>query len=391
MTRPLRCPRLILSTAGVAILAGAACEPNPPAVPDTDEVTFTWVTNSTWLMEVGETRILADAFITRITPPSFDLHRPETLHFGTVAPDTGLVEAVLAGIGANSGISHVVVGHGHVDHTLDLGLVAGITGADVIGPRTACLQARAQGLPAGRCTVVEGGEVIPLGPGLEVRVVRWSHSGDPANPRLRLIQVPLELVAVPEVDPETGGLDISFDGGYPNGGGVRAFLFTYENPEGELRWLMADSGNPLTFDEETSGSPELFEDLGLSTENLEFVTAEGAPRDWVRIAAEQEGVSGIDLWIGYGSSGHVRQVSEYFKASAFIPHHWGGFGGEYSDGVSLAYSNEALEEFADSAGIRMVTPVQYLDRFILGHQGIQRDPNEETKRRFGIPLEPPVG
>jgi hypothetical protein len=239
--------------------------------------------------------------------------------------------------------------------------------------------------------VVEGGEVLELAPDLTVRVIRWSHSGNPEDPRFRLIQVPLELVAEPEVDPETGGLDPSFDGGYPNGGGVRAFLFTLETSEGSLRWLMVDSGNPLTFDGESSASPEFFQGYGLSLDNLELVRAEGTPRTWLATATAEEGISTVDLWLGYGSPGHISQVSEYLKPSVFLQHHWGGFGGTYTDGVPRAYSNEALQEYADSAGLQLVVPVQYLDRFRLTHEGVEWDPNLEVKARIGMPLEPGSG
>ncbi|MFC1575539.1 MBL fold metallo-hydrolase [Gemmatimonadota bacterium] len=347
-------------------------------------VKFTWITNTTWLIEVGEKRILHDAFFTRIDLPSFDLSQPETLRFGSISPDTSLVRDVLNALAADQGISHILVGHGHVDHTLDLGLVAGLTDAEIIGSRTACLQAVAQGIPPEQCISVEGGEVVELAPDLEVRIVRWSHSGDPSDPRFRVIQAPLELISVPWVDPETGALDPSFDGGYPNGGGVRAFLFTYRTTQGDLRWLVSDSGNPYTFDGESSTSPEFFESLGLTMDNLRFVEVEGAPREWLVEAVEEEGFDVVDLWLATGPSAHVRQIAPILKPLVLIPHHWGGFGGVYSAGVRRAYDNPNLQAYLDSAGIQYLPQRQYLDRFLLTAEGVHRDPNTEAKLQLGL-------
>lgn len=355
-----------------------------------ESVAFTWVANTTWLIEAEGMRILSDAAITRIDFPPFDLSQPESLRFPSVNSDTLLVKNVLHVLGADSEISYIVVGHGHVDHTIDLGLIAQLTGAHILGSRTVCLQAQAQGVSSEQCTIVEGGEVVPLNPGLEVRVVRWSHSGDPSDPRFRLIQVPLELIEVPEVDPFTGGIDMSVDGGYPNGGGVRAFLFKLETMGGDLRWLVSNSGNPYTFDGEASTTPDFFEDLGLSMDNLEIVYAEGTPRSWLSGAVEEEGIEKIDLWIGYGSSGHVQQVMDLLPSAVFIPHHWGGFGGQYSVGVPRAYTNTVLEEHLNDIGIKYLPQVQYLEKYRLSLGRIERVPNTKAKTQLGLPLEPVV-
>lgn len=381
--RAVRSVSFFLSFLCTAFALG--CSGDRTASSASDTVRFTWIANTTWLIEVGDQRILHDAFFTRIDFPSFDLSRPETLRFASIHPDTSLVRDILNALDADQGVTHVLVGHGHVDHTLDLGLVAGLSDAEIIGSRTACLQAIAQGIPSDRCTAVEGGEVVELAQGLEVRVVRWSHSGDPSDPRFRVIQAPLELISIPWVDPETGGLNPSFDGGYPNGGGVRAFLFTYRTAQGDLRWLVSDSGNPYTFDGESSTPPEFFENLGLTMDNLRFVEAEGTPREWLVEAVEEGGADAVDLWLATGPSAHVRQISPILNPSVLIPHHWGGFGGAYSAGIPRTYDNPNLRAYLDSAGIQYLPPSQYMDRFLLTLDGVHRDPNTDVKLQLGLP------
>lgn len=65
-----------------------------------------------------------------------------------------------------------------------------------------------------------GGERIDVTAGVWMRVVRWNHSGDSAvNPEQHN---PVELDAVPAVDPVSGGLHAGVADAFPNGGGNRA-------------------------------------------------------------------------------------------------------------------------------------------------------------------------
>jgi hypothetical protein len=95
------------------------------------------------------------------------------------------------------------------------------TGAQIIGARSTCFQAIAQGIPASRCTIVEGGEVLDLGKSVTVRVVRWNHWGDPSvHPFLAMLQAPVELKAVPDA---ANGLRPGVFEDFPNGGGTRSY------------------------------------------------------------------------------------------------------------------------------------------------------------------------
>ena len=124
-------------------------------------------------------------------------------------------------IGGPSRIALLLTGHSHFDHSFDTATWSKLTNAPIIGPKTTCLQAQAAGLPQNRCRAVFGGERIDITDGVWMRVIRWNHSGDSAtNPEQHN---PVELDAVPPIDPSTGGLRAGVAEAFPNGGGNRAY------------------------------------------------------------------------------------------------------------------------------------------------------------------------
>jgi L-ascorbate metabolism protein UlaG (beta-lactamase superfamily) len=69
---------------------------------------------------------------------------------------------------------YILIGHSHFDHIADAGVVAGNTGATVIGSALSCEIAQDEGVPAGRTIACAGGEELQLGPVL-VRTFRSLH------------------------------------------------------------------------------------------------------------------------------------------------------------------------------------------------------------------------
>jgi hypothetical protein len=365
----------------VAVAALSGCDGDTrPSV-----VTLTWLSNTTWMIEADGVQIFADAALTRFEFVPVDFDRPESFAIPPVVSDTALVNEVLGTIVTAAHFpSYVLVGHGHLDHTIDLGAFARRTGAEVIGARTACLQAEAQGLAADRCRVVEGGEVVALSSRLDVRVIRWSHSGNIDSRLGRFIQAPMELRSVPIVNPETGGIGPAPWQGYPNGGGARAYLFRYDAPDGRLAWLVSDTGNPHTFDSIPLVGLDYFSDVGVDISHLEPIDHGGAPHDWLLEGVTESLLDTIDLWVGYGDVRHVRQVHGLLPSRYFIPHHWDAYLAGFRPGVTRPFNRPALSAYLDSVDVILLPPSQYLDRYELRSTGLAFVPNDSVQNELGL-------
>jgi hypothetical protein len=288
-------------------------------------VELTWLSNTTWLIRVDGATVFADAALSRwdFAPP--DLARPESFHPVAVASDTALVDEVLDALPLGTP-AFVLVGHGHTDHTIDLGLFTERSGAQIIGSRTACYQAQAQGLPAGRCRSVEGGEVIDLTPRLRIRVIRW---------------------------------------------------------------LVSDTGNPFTFDSVPRIGPGYLADVGVDLSHLDLSGADGTPRQWLTEALGAEGADSLDLWLGYGNVGHVRQMTQLVSVRTFIPHHWGGYLDGFRPGIVRPYDRPALTAYLDSAGVQLAPQTQYMERYRLDQAGLTRLDSDRLRARLGLQLPRP--
>ncbi|MDP7692984.1 MAG: hypothetical protein QGG89_14210, partial [Vicinamibacterales bacterium] len=193
--------KMILATA-IALSAGFVILPIAAAGPSF--VDITWMSMANLHYQIGSTGIITDGYITRI---------PQAAFFGgssglastseTYRPDVDAVRRVLSAIGGPPSVNLLLTGHSHWDHSFDTATWASLTGAPIVGSRTSCFQVMAETVPAEECTVVEGGERMTVADDVIMHVVRWNHSGDPdRNPEQHN---PVELDAVPEPDPETGG------------------------------------------------------------------------------------------------------------------------------------------------------------------------------------------
>ena len=224
----------------------------------------------------------------------------------------------------------------------------------------------AEGLPAGRCTAVYGGERISLADGVTMRVVRWNHSGNPAtNPEQHN---PVELNAAPRPDPQTGGLRGGVAEDFPNGGGNRAFLFVVDSPEGRLSWLYQNSASAVD----------------LSVPIVVDGTDYGAPIENLKAALRAEGLESVDLWIGTGGLAIAQLVLPVVKAKAYLPVHWDGLWGAFEAGVPKPYSDSPLEEFLVKSGVRLIKPIQYMDKWRLDPKGVRPVPNNAVKQALGF-------
>lgn len=332
-------------------------------------VDVTWLSVTNIHLRAGALGILLDGYVTRLPQRLFvqsDLLRTHAAS----RPDSAMVARVLAAIGGRSAVSVLLSGHSHFDHAFDTAVWAKLTGAPIHGPRSTCLQAAAQDVPTSQCSAVQGGERLALGPGVTARVVRWNHSGDPAvNPGQH---DPSELARVPARDPATGGLRAGLVEDFPNGGGSRAYLFTIETDDG-----------PVTlFFNNTASAVDLH--LPIVVDGVSY----GAPLDNLRAAMRDAGLQTVDLWIGGGNAAAARLIVRVLRPKAYLPVHWDDMFGEFTAGVGARYADTAVTRLLDSAGVRLIAPTQYMDRWRLDARGVHAVDNGAARRALGLPPGP---
>jgi hypothetical protein len=348
------------------------------------------VTN--WLFEVGNTRIVTDGYITRIPENTFS-----GVGFATAAPtqpDVPAIQRLITGLGASGKIDFILTGHSHYDHSFDTATWAKLTGARIIGSRSTCLQAIAQGVPSSQCASVEGGEVLPLGAHVTVRVVRWNHSGDVSTPMGRVLYTPLELMKSPTPASTSEGLRPGTLQDFPNGGGARAYLFTATTAAGPVSWFYSNTGNADTFLHPAPADETFFQTQELPLDNLAFASQQIAPQDNLRAALTAAGLDRVGLWIGYSDRRLGEVVSSVLHPQAHIPHHWDGLFSPFFAGVPFSYTSiagtDVLAEFLKSQDISFLPPQQYMDKFALTFTGVTPIANTEIKATFGFTNLPPA-
>jgi L-ascorbate metabolism protein UlaG (beta-lactamase superfamily) len=113
------------------------------------DVSVTFAGVSTLLLDDGSSAVLTDGFFSR----------PSLLQVGLrkVAPDESRIEDVLSRL-APSRVDVVAPVHGHFDHAMDSAVVAGRTGAVLLGSESAANVGRGAGLPEERLHAVVPGE-----------------------------------------------------------------------------------------------------------------------------------------------------------------------------------------------------------------------------------------
>ncbi len=346
----------------------AAREGRLPALPASPapSVDIVWLSITNVYVRVGALGILIDGYVTRL-PTSAFVDQTMARSRGAYRPDSAAVARLLAVLGGADAVQALLSGHSHFDHAFDAAVWAKLTRAEVYGPRTTCYQLAAQDVPASRCTAVQGGETLTLGEGVTVRVVRWNHSGDHAvNPDQH---DPKELASVPTRDPTNGGLRPGLAEDFPNGGGSRAYLFTIATRDGPVSVFFSNTGSPVDLDR-----PIVIDG-----------TSFGAPIDNLRAALRDARLASVDLWIGSGGAPLARLVLPVLRPKAYLPVHWDNYSSPIEAGVSSPYADPVLGPLLDSAGVTLVRPAQYLDRWRLDRSGVHAVANDSPKRALGLP------
>jgi len=369
--------------------------PTPPSHAQTEKpsrVFLTWMSVTNWLFEVGNTRIVTDGYITRIPEKAFS-----NLGFATATPaqpDVPAIQRLIAGLGASGKIDFILTGHSHFDHSFDTATWAKLTGARIIGSRSTCLQAVAQGIPSSQCTAVEGGEILPLGEHVTVRVVRWNHSGDVSTPAGRVLYTPVELRKSPTVPSSANGLRPGTLQDFPNGGGARAYLFTVTMMEGPVSWFYSNTGNADTFLHPASVDEGFFKTQGLPFDNLVLSPQQTSPQDNLRAALSAAGLDHVGLWIGYSDQRLGAVVCNVLRPQAHIPHHWDGLFSPFFAGLPFSYATVAgtdvLTASLKTQRVTLLPPQQYMDKFALTAKGVTLIANDGIKAALGFTKLPPA-
>ncbi len=350
---------VIFAVVTFALLPASAAPPS--------HVDITWLSVSNIYYEIGSLRILTDGYISRIPKSEFyggggglaHTHDPYT-------PDVKEVTRVLSALGGPKKINLLLTGHSHFDHTFDTPTWARLTGARIIGSKTTCFQALAEKIPSSRCTAVFGREKFRLASGVTMYVVRWNHSGSAdRNPEQHN---PVELESVPIPDTATGGLRGGVAEDFPNGGGARGFLFTVDGPNGRFSWFFQNSASPTDLD------------VPIVVDGTNY----GAPIENLKAAMHDAGVDSVDLWIGSGGAEVAKMVVPILKPKAFLPVHWDSFFQPFATGVTKPYADAPLEGFLNSSRVKLIKPVQYMDKWRLDRSGVRAIPNVKVKQALGF-------
>jgi L-ascorbate metabolism protein UlaG (beta-lactamase superfamily) len=349
------------------IVVGATITMRPVAAAGPAFVDITWMSISNMYYEAGPLNIVTDGYISRLPRDAFFGGGGGYAH--TRRPfksDVAAVTRVMDALGGRARVNLLLTGHNHWDHTFDTGTWSKVTGARIIGSKTTCLQAQAEGIPSARCRAVDGGEAIPLADGITMRVVRWNHSGDPSvNPEQHN---PVELSRAPTADPATGGFRAGVAEDFPNGGGNRAYLFTVDGPDGQFTWFFNNSASPVDLH------------LPIVVDGVDF----GAPLDNLKAAMSAARLTSVDLWIGSSALPVARLVAPVLRPKAFLPVHWDGLFGAFEAGVPKPYADPPLETFLSASGVNVVKPAQYMDKWRLDRQGVRPLANAVVKKRLGF-------
>ncbi len=346
-----------------------------PAIAAGTSVEMTWMSIANWYFKIGDRKIMMDAYITRVPGPPFFYAPPAypndqyAYTKAGYAVDEPSIKKVREAVLGTDKLDYMLVGHSHFDHSWDSPTWVKMTGAQMIGGASSCLQAATQGVTGAQCRGVSGGEKISLGEGITIRVVRFNHSGDASNP----IQHFARELYRPPVPDASGGLRAGVGEDYPNGGGNRAFLFTIEGSDGPLTFFVNNSASAFDLDKD------------IVVDGVSY----GSPLGNLAAAMKDAGLTQVDAWIGTGGKPVAEMIVPVIHPKVYIPSHWDGLFNPFWKGMPYPFKDEALQSYLDAQKIPMYPQKQYFDTYVLSRSGIAMKDNAEVKRRLGFANEQP--
>ncbi|HUP91220.1 MAG TPA: MBL fold metallo-hydrolase [Solimonas sp.] len=157
------------------------------APPTPGKLTATWFGVTALLLRDGEHAVFIDPFFSR--PPGL----VNLLLDRRIAPDEALIRRWLARAGVTR-LDAVLVSHSHYDHAMDAGVVARLTGAQLVGSESTANIGRGSGLPESQMTLARAGEALQFGP-FRVSFIESRHAGRTGGAPTGDITAPLTLPA----------------------------------------------------------------------------------------------------------------------------------------------------------------------------------------------------
>ncbi|MEU4645668.1 MBL fold metallo-hydrolase [Micromonospora sp. NPDC023814] len=156
-----------LATVATPVIAPLAVSAAPARGRATGSAaTFRWLGTSGWRIDIGETTLLIDPYLSRfktgLFEPPFNPATALTIDTARIAEHPGTPQTIL-------------VTHTHWDHFSDVPHIAAQSGARVFGTLTAYHLGSAYGLPASQLSPVKGGEFFDFGDHT-VQVIASLHS-----------------------------------------------------------------------------------------------------------------------------------------------------------------------------------------------------------------------
>ena len=329
--RPLLACLLALGCAGEA----PGGKPTVPRIP-AGEARLTWLGVTTWLVEVDDQVWLWDAFFSR---PTYGVE-------GSTEEGMAHLDAILTATG-HSGIDGIFIGHSHFDHAVDTGTAALQTGARVYGSETTCILAEAQGLASSRCTVIDDGDVVAMGPATltVVRTPHWDPTGTGRH---------AEWTSAADADGTAASTA-------PHGGVVSALL---QLPGGASLFYQ-NTLAPLDSDD---GSGEDY------AQNLTAVFSGDETTVWLGAAQYEEDEAGL------------KQYLDIIQPQQLVPAHWDGIAPDVLAGLDVDQYSEP-EFFAAVLAERQIELVQtteYFQRFQLTVDGLTVLDDPSVQAAFGL-------
>ncbi len=196
--------RVVASVAVAVSLAGCGgfgdhadlvvAEDDPVAATDaTPSLRVTYLGCNGYLLAADDAAVLVDPYFTRVGFCRVALGLP-------IGPDRARIDAAIRQLDrrALEKLRAILVTHGHFNHLMDVPVLADRFDVPVVGSETACLLARAAGVPPARTVSVTPG-ARRAWPGVMVRTLPARHDSLPLG------GVPYEgaVDAVPEKPPKT--------------------------------------------------------------------------------------------------------------------------------------------------------------------------------------------
>ncbi len=134
----------------------------------TDNVTVTWLGNTTLLFDDRETQVVIDGNFTRVRPLEVALFLP-------VSSDVATINYALAEFRMMDRLAAIVPVHSHFDHAMDVGHVANRTSAVVLGSESTANIARGADVPVDQYQILAEGEVRQFGD-FTIRLLASKHA-----------------------------------------------------------------------------------------------------------------------------------------------------------------------------------------------------------------------